>query len=139
MTPENTQSAEATPETALPSTHFQTIVALENGTNVGIVVLEKEGGDIQFFLDRQLSPKEFGPEQIVAVLMRLSSLTNTLNKYVTDRINEAKEVIEKEGQLELPLDANIDGNAQESPACEAGPCLDECCGRQDTSLTGLQE
>jgi hypothetical protein len=111
------------PEMALPSTHFQTLVDLEDGTSVGLVVLEKKDGDIQFFLDRQLSTAQFGPQQIIEVLARLNSLTATLNKYVNDRITEARETLEKESQSELDLNLGV---STQSEACETGTCSGGC-------------
>ena len=113
-------------ETALPSTHFQTLATLEDGTSVGVVVLERPDRDLQFFLDRQIAPTLFGPTQIIEVLMRLSSLNDALNKYVNDRIAEAKAAIEKESQPELPLDQQSVSVPQESDACEAGTCCGGC-------------
>lgn len=128
-----TPAAGTEPEVALPSTHFQTLANLEDGTSVGVVVLQKPDGDIQFFLDRHLTANQFGPGQIVEVLMRLSSLTDSLNKYVNDRIAEAKAAIEKESQPELPLGAQPDVVLASAETCEAGgqpdsvPAQDETC------------
>lgn len=127
MTPDQNQTSspsEESAETSLPSTHFQTVVTLEDQTSVGIVILEKPDGDIQFYLDRQLGPAQFGPAQIVEALVRLNSLNNTLNKYVNDRIQEAKETAKKETQPELSLDTQPDSLPTESVACEA----ETCCG-----------
>lgn len=124
------------PEMALPSTHFQTLVDLEDGTNVGLVVLEKKDGDIQFFLDRQLSPTQFGPQQIVEVLARLNSLTATLNKYVNDRITEARETLEKESQSELDFDLNVSSQPE---ACETGTCSGGCESNEVSPHIGQPE
>jgi hypothetical protein len=137
------QSAETTPDTepatALPSTHFQTLANLEDGTSVGVVVLQKQDGDIQFYLDRQLTANQFGPGQIVEVLMRLSSLTESLNKYVNDRIAEAKEAIEKETQPELPLDAQPDSVPAPAEACVSETCCGGCDAGEVAAHAGQPE
>lgn len=132
-------SSEEKVEHALPSTHFQTLVNLEDGTSVGIVVLERPDRDLQFFLDRQVPAALFGPQQIVEVLTRLTSLTASLNKYVNDRIAEAKAAIEKEVQPELPLDQQPVSVPQESGACEAGTCCGGCDSGEVASHAGQSE
>ena len=134
MTPETPQT-----DSALPSTHFQTVVKIEDGTEVGLVVLLKDDGTIQFFLDRQLDARQFGPQQIVEVQLALNFLTNSLNQYVNDRIIEAKAAIEKENQPELPLDEQSLSVSTEPEACETGTCYGGCGDREVSPHAGLPE
>jgi hypothetical protein len=114
MSTDNTQS--------LPSTHFQTELTLKDNSTVNVVV-SLAADNVNFYLDRQVTQEVFGPEQIVEVLIRLELLTATLNKYVSDRITEAKASLESDPQPELNLDDCVSAEAE---TCEASTC---CGGR----------
>lgn len=124
-TPADTGSS---PQPELMSTHFQTSVPVGENHFVGVALAPGPDGELQFFLDQPISAGLFGPEQIMLVMARLNNLTTSLNKYVNDRIAEAKATIEKETQPELPLDQQPVGVSQEPAACEAGACG---CGSRD--------
>jgi hypothetical protein len=132
-------SAQVQEIASLPTTHFQTYTTLEDKSGIGVVVLLKDDGDIQFFLDRQIEPTLFGPTQIIEVLMRLSSINDALNKYVNDRITEAKAAIEKENQPELALDQQPDGVSQGTDSCETGTCCGGCDAGEVASHAGQSE
>lgn len=120
MSNDNTQ--DNTVSQALPPTHFQTELSLADNSSVNVVVA-LDGDKINFYLDRQVTQEVFGPEQIVEVLIRLELLTATLNKYVSDRVTEAKAAIESDSQPELNL---ADGVPSEAEACEVGTCNGGC-------------
>ena len=117
MSDDNTQ-----PNQALPDTLFQTKLSLTDGSTVNVVV-SNAGDTVNFYLDRQVTHEVFGPEQIVEVLIRLQILTTTLNKYVSDRVTEAKASIETAAQPELNF---ADGLPTENEACENGTCNGGC-------------
>jgi hypothetical protein len=114
MSTDNTQS--------LPSTHFETELSLADDSKVSVVV-SLAGDSVNFYLNQKVTPEVFGPEQIVEVLIRLELLTATLNKYVSDRISEAKASLESDSQPELNLDDCVSAEAE---TCEASTC---CGGR----------
>lgn len=107
---------------SFPSTHFQTELSLVDNSSVSVVV-SLAGDNVNFYLDRLVTQEVFGPEQIVEVLIRLQLLTTALNKYVSDRVTEAKAAIESDSQPELNL---VDGVSAEAEACETSTCNGGC-------------
>lgn len=119
------ENADKSSETnSTPSTHFQTVVLLEDKSEVGVIISKGLTGDLQFYLERQVDSGNFGPVQIVSLLLRLQDLTKTLENYVHDRISEAKASLEKDSdQLELPFEPKSDSTPALSETCESS-----CCG-----------
>lgn len=124
-TPADTGSS---PKPDPTTTHFQTSVPVGENHFVCVALAIGPGGEIQFLIDQPISAGLFGPEQIMLVMARLNNLTAALNKYVNDRIAEARATLEKETQPELPLDQQPVGVSQEPATCEAGACG---CGSRD--------
>lgn len=140
MTPESSQTPAEVADTGSTAvelkTYFQSEVTLADDSTVLMMISQRLDGELQFGLSRMVDPSLYGPMQIVEMMVKLNALNTALTNYVNSRIAEAKAAAEKETQPELPLDAKSDGDHQESPACEAGPCHDECCGRQDAAHAG---